>query len=78
MTQFQENALTERRTDGRTQGLMEGQTEGWTLFSRTLPVTAGGPIRELNFKNSLAAKIKEHLVALHWVQISINFTRKPN
>ena len=37
MTEFQENAWTEERKDG--------QKDGRTLFHRTLPATARGPIR---------------------------------
>ena len=39
MIQFQENAWTE--------GRMEGWKDGQTLFYRTLPATAGGPINTL-------------------------------
>ena len=35
--QFKENARTDRRTEGQTK-------DGQTLFYRTLPATAGGPI----------------------------------
>ena len=41
MSQFQENLLTDGRTDGRTDRKMDRQT----LFYRTLPVEAGGPIK---------------------------------
>ena len=40
MIQFKENAWTGGRKDGRTDGRMDGQT----LFYRTLPASAGGPI----------------------------------
>ena len=38
MIQFKENAQTDRRMDG------DGKMDGQTLFYRTLPATAGGPI----------------------------------
>ena len=45
MIQFKENA----RRDGRTEdGRTHGRTGGQTLFHRTLPTTAGGPIK-INF-----------------------------
>ena len=38
----------DRRKDRRTDGRMDGRTEGQTLFYRTLPATAGGPIINSN------------------------------
>ena len=49
MIQFKENTWTDGRTDGWKDGWMEGQKDGridrQTLFYRTLPATAGGPIK---------------------------------
>ena len=36
------------RTDRRTEGWTEERKDGQTLFHRTLPATAGGPIRLLS------------------------------
>ena len=50
MTQFQENAQTDRRTEGQTEGWTEGRKDGRTdPFYRTLPATAGGPIKSLQY-----------------------------
>ena len=46
--QFQENAWTEGRT--------EGQKNGQTLFYRTLPATAGGPIKDFSQRDSFLTK----------------------
>ena len=49
------------RTDGRTDGRTERRTDGQTIFYRTLPAEAGGPIRhyylveEMN-RNELMSK----------------------
>ena len=45
---FQENAWTEGRT--------EGQKKGQTLFYRTLPATAGGPIKDFSQRGSFLTK----------------------
>ena len=45
MTQFQENAQTDERTEGWNDRWTDGRTEGQTLFYRTLPTTARGTKR---------------------------------
>ena len=42
MTQFQENAWTDRRTEAQ----MDGQKDRQTLFYSFLPATTGGPKRQ--------------------------------
>ena len=44
MIQFKENALTDGQKDKRKDERREGQKDRQTLFCRTLPATAGGPI----------------------------------
>ena len=49
MTQFQENTWTDRRMDGRIDGRADGWKDrlkdGQTLFHRTVPANAEGPIK---------------------------------
>ena len=56
VTQFQENAWTDKRTDRRTVGRKDKY--GQTLFYRTLPATAGGPI------NFFLTKLHVHISSL--------------
>ena len=44
MIQFKENAWTDGQKDGRTDGQKDGRMDEQTLFHRTLPASAGGPI----------------------------------
>ena len=44
MIQFKENTWIDGRTEGWMEGQIEGQKDGQTLFYRTLPANAGGPI----------------------------------
>ena len=49
-------------------GQMEGQMEGWTdrqtLFYRTLPATAGGPIKRVLMTKLMVVVITEVLVTI--------------
>ena len=50
MIQFQENTWTEGQTEGQKDGRTEGRKDGQTLFYRTLPATAEGPIIKTKIK----------------------------
>ena len=70
MIQFKEIAWTDGRTDGRTEGWKDGQT----LFYRTLPATAGGPINWGDLYYSFGTSSKNCKVAqnLCWVSLDEN------
>ena len=44
MIQFKENTHTDRRTEGQKDGWKNGQKDRQTIFYRSLPATAGGPL----------------------------------
>ena len=44
MIQFKENTRTDRRTEGQKDGWKNGQKDRQTIFYRSLPATAGGPL----------------------------------
>ena len=43
MTQFQENACTDKGTEGQTEAWKDGVKDRQTLFYRILPAISGGP-----------------------------------
>ena len=57
MIEFQENAWTERRMEGR-----ERRKDGQTLFCRTLPATARGPKKVWkNYPDDLQNSFKQNM-----------------
>ena len=71
-TQFQENAQTEKWTEGRNDKRMQGWKDRQTLFYKTLPATASGPN---SFMNNFTHKY-QYIFFANFMLFTFHFERK--